>query len=94
MTLYNNMGTIKYNMLKVQVNSGSGDYKFMAGSLLKRDVICSMMTKVTDYESVGRAFESLQAHHKFRHLQEIVSAFFITLTQILTQVHIFRSPRL
>jgi hypothetical protein len=41
------------------------------------NALVAQLDRATDYESVGRAFESLQAHHKIQALTtNVVSAFF------------------
>ena len=38
----------------------------------------SVIVKISNYESVGRAFESLQAHHKKKGLRQLLKSFFYT----------------
>jgi hypothetical protein len=48
--------------------------------------LVAQLDRATDYESVGRGFESLQARQSFQGVSSSASLFFYFLTQILTQM--------
>ena len=49
---------------------------------ISQHALVAQLDRATDYESVGREFESLQARQKFKDLGFQLKSFFCFLTQI------------